>query len=486
MLLLVVGVLCLIALLLRWQRLRFGFAHQVLDYDEGVYFGSALSLVDGRLPYRDFVFVHPPLIGIGLTPVALLAKLTGTGFALGVATLLTGAAGAASVPLVARLVWHRGTRVVVPAAGLAALQSDAIAGSHTVLLEPWVVLLCLLGATLAFRGDQPSSGRRAAAAGIVLGLACATKIWAVVPLLAIVVVCAPARRRLLAGAAVGFGVPTLPFVVLAPGAFVHEVFWDQIFRASPVRTPLSFRLVHLFAAAPPDGSRAVTGQAWLVVLAVALGTAVAIAAGRGLRTAAPLDRFAGLAAVLVVAMLFVPGTFYWHYAAFAAPFVAVAAALAVTRLGRRSGQVWTAALTAMVIALAGFAADQVATSRGAIDEYAAFTAAVPRSACVVATMPSFTVANDRYRVSSSCPQLVDPFGTALAYSDGRAPGSRPPTGPRLAAAWLAVLRHADYVYVDRRQTRVLPVTGPVGAVMREQFRPVAVDGLTGTLYRRTR
>ena len=31
-----------------------------MDYDEGVYSSAAPLLLRGDLPYRDFIFVHPP------------------------------------------------------------------------------------------------------------------------------------------------------------------------------------------------------------------------------------------------------------------------------------------------------------------------------------------------------------------------------------------------------------------------------------------
>ena len=345
----------LVGLVLRLQRLRFGLAHEIVDYDEGVYFGSSLSLVDGRLPYRDFVFVHPPLISLALSPLALLAKVIGTAAALGVATVLTGLAGAAGVPLAARLVWHRGPIVVVPAALLVALQGDAVASSYTVLLEPWLVLLCLLGATLVFRGDAPADGRRLVLGGVLLGLACATKIWAIVPVLAVLVVCLPDTRRvlrLLGGVAAGFLVPVLPFALLAPGNFLHEVFVVQLLRSPELRTPNTFRVLHLFSVSAPDGRLPQHARSWLVAAAVVVILGGVGALLRTARRSTPLDRFATLAAVLIVAMLFVPGTFYWHYAAFATPFLALAITLPLSHLGRRTARTWTTVLALCVLGLA--------------------------------------------------------------------------------------------------------------------------------------
>src|SRR6266446_2318187 len=64
---------------------RPGYLLGVTEYDDGSYFGSAVRLVHGVLPYRDFVFVQPPGITILMVPTALAAKVVGTawGLALG-------------------------------------------------------------------------------------------------------------------------------------------------------------------------------------------------------------------------------------------------------------------------------------------------------------------------------------------------------------------------------------------------------------------
>src|SRR6478752_6761463 len=75
-----------------------------LGYDDGVYFGAAVALVDGVLPYRDFLLLHPPGIAILLSPFAVLGGATddATGFALArIAFMAIGAINAGLVVLVA-------------------------------------------------------------------------------------------------------------------------------------------------------------------------------------------------------------------------------------------------------------------------------------------------------------------------------------------------------------------------------------------------
>jgi hypothetical protein len=45
-------------------------------YDAGVYYSAADALTFGRVPYRDFVFLHPPGLMLLLTPFAALGRLT--------------------------------------------------------------------------------------------------------------------------------------------------------------------------------------------------------------------------------------------------------------------------------------------------------------------------------------------------------------------------------------------------------------------------
>ena len=75
----VIAAAVIVALALRaYQLSRPGFLRGVTEYDDGPYFGSAVRLLQGSVPYRDFVLVQPPGITLLMAPAALLAKLTGT------------------------------------------------------------------------------------------------------------------------------------------------------------------------------------------------------------------------------------------------------------------------------------------------------------------------------------------------------------------------------------------------------------------------
>ena len=64
------------------------------------------------------------------------------------------------MPLAGLLVRHRGLLAVTVACGILAVYPDSVQAAHTVLLEPWLVLFCLLGALAVFDGDRLASSRR--------------------------------------------------------------------------------------------------------------------------------------------------------------------------------------------------------------------------------------------------------------------------------------------------------------------------------------
>lgn len=482
---LVVIVLTLVAAFVRLYRLRFGYAHSVADYDGGVYVASSLELVDGRLPYRDYVFVHPPVITLLFTPVALAAKVIGTAQAMGLAKILTALAGAASVPLVGRLVRERGPMVVGLACAVTALQGDAVASSYSPLLEPWLVLFCLAGTVLAFDGGRVRAGRPLLWAGVLFGLAAATKIWAVAPIVALAVVCGRRRRTYLGGVAAGFLVPVLPFLLAAPTAFVREVFAVQIFRTTDgPRTPESFRLLHLFGSPAPTGAEPSAGRAALLAAVAVVLAGLVLGWLRTWRRADALDRFALVASVFVVASMLVPDIFYWHYAAFATPFLALAAVAPLAHLGRRGRRVGTALLLVAVLGLASVMAHRELRSYRMLNDHVAVDAIVPPGACLVTSEASAAIAQDRYgSADPGCPVLVDSFGTVLDLTGGRAPSAAALRDPRVRRFWLALYQRADYLYLTHPRSPVVPSDARLRAYLRDHFRIVPVR-TGGTLYER--
>jgi hypothetical protein len=447
-----------------YQLARPGFLLGVTEYDDGVYFGSAVRLVHGAVPYRDFVLVQPPGIVLLIAPLALLAKATGTASAFAAARIVTACVGAVGVALGGLLVRHRGPLAVALAAGLLAVYGAGIDAAHTVLLEPWLVLFCLLGALAGFEGDRVTRRpRRLAWAGAAFGFAAAIKLWAVLPLLVLAALAGrPARRRrawlsYLGGAAVTFTLAVLPFFVLAPGSFYRDVVVAQLTRGDVARASFWARLQSLAGLSFLTSA----DRATIALVAIAfVGFAVVCALGASSRTRRPpppLEWFAWLSTVLIVGAFLWPADYYPHYAWFCAPFLALSIALPAARFAGsirgREHHAWAVAL--MTVAVAGVAGamaarrfDELSTLRSG-DPSPLVRRETPAGACVLADVPAVTILSDRFVSSApACSKMVDPIGTSYALAAGRNAVTGAGRDPAVQATWLAAFVAAGYVWIQ--------------------------------------
>ena len=341
---------------------RLRYLTGITEYDDGVYLGGAVSLTSGTLPYHGFAFVQPPGILLLMAPAALLAKVSAVTSAMAAARLLTVGASAACVALLGSLVRHRGALVTLVACGILAVYPDDIMAAHTLLLEPWMNLLVLAGARVAFREGRLAAMRRLTWAGVLFGLAGAVKYWAVFPALGLLAVClltspedgpgkegrpgrgqgvrARQRRNRAAwfagGAVAGFTVPVLPFAAPWPGLFVRSTLLDQVTRAGSA-VPESLRLAHLTGLADllnDAGQLTASGDAgslfargdvtaaatWAtdrlpvllaVVLAALIGAGYAVGASRTARVLR-IDERAGTSGRTAPGPLGGPGPLEWY------------------------------------------------------------------------------------------------------------------------------------------------------------------------------
>lgn len=366
----------LLALLLRLFTLsRSGYLTGVTEYDDGVYLGGAIRLLQGQVPYHDFALVQPPGMLLLMMPVALLTKLTTVTHALAAARLLTVFASVACVPLVGALMRHRGTLVTLVTCGFLTVYPDDITTAHTLILEPWMNLLVLTGVCLAFSAGRLASARRLLWAGVIIGVAGSVKFWAGLPALVLLAVCLTSgrsglrdggrrARRYLAGVVIGFCVPVLPFVLNAPASFVRSTLLDQVARAGSY-VPRSMRLAHITGLidflsgnghlTPYAGTHSLfasggaaatpgTSAGWPPYLAFLIA-AVIIAAGYLLQPGkpSPLEGFALITAVLATGAIVFYSAFFYHYPDFAAPWIAISAGGAFGALSAGRLADWLAA-----------------------------------------------------------------------------------------------------------------------------------------------
>ena len=253
-----------------------------------------------------------------------------------VARVVTALAGAAAVPLGGLLTRHRGLFATLVTCGVLAIYPDSILAARTVLLEPWLVLFCLLGALAVFDGDRiADSRRRIFLGGLLFGFAGAVKVWAILPVVVILVLTARRPRQAAsyaAGVVLGFCVPVLPFALTAPTTFYRSVVIAQLVRNDIVRIPEGYRLQQMLGLV--HSSQLATPPLVIIGIVVVVIIAAVTVLGSRLAHSPPpaLDWFAtGTCALVVVAFLW-PADFYYHYAGFLAPFLALALALPASRL----------------------------------------------------------------------------------------------------------------------------------------------------------
>ena len=511
----VIIITTLVAFALRlYQDSRPGFLLGVAEYDDGPYFGSAVRLVHGSMPYRQFVLVQPPGITLLMSPVALLSYLTGTGWGLAIGRLVTLLAGTAGVALAGLLVRHRGLLAVLVTCGIMAVYSDAVAAAHTVLVEPWLVLFCLAGAVAVFDRDRiTASTKRLAWGGALFGFAGAVEAWAIVPVLVLAALCLPQLKRTaiyVGGVAAGFVIPVLPFAIAGPHQFYHSLITAQVgYRAHALRVGFLLRLRNMIGF-PYDLSWSKT-TLLLAVLALVTFVIVTQAAAVVVTHRPPpiLDWFVTVSAVLIVAMFLWPPQFHYHFAQFLAPFMAMALALPVSRLlygsepgdgvavswpptsgpkaARRLG-VAIASVTAVALAVVTFAQFRFETAVprviGPIP--AAVDQLIPPDACVLTDQVSVTLAANRFESTDPrCPQMIDSLGTTLALSYGLKPQTGAAKVPAVNAAWNQAFSNAQYVILTGTNARRIPWTPQLKAYLASHFTQIYQAPHRLTVYART-
>ena len=158
-------------------------------YDPGVYYAGGDALIHGRLPYRDFVFLHPPVMLFVAAPFALLGHLTSDhlGFAaanIGFAFL--GALNASLVTMVGRRLGlsHRAALI---GGGFYAVWLAAGGAEYLIRLEPLGNTALLAGLLVLLRPGARSSLPAMSGAGALLALAAEVKIWFAAPFILVAV-----------------------------------------------------------------------------------------------------------------------------------------------------------------------------------------------------------------------------------------------------------------------------------------------------------
>ena len=468
-------------------------------YDDGVYLGAATRFVHGVLPYRDFVIVHPPGIVYLMAPVALFGRIFGTHASLEIARSLTVLCVAVNATLVGLVVRSVGRLAVAIAAFSLAVWPLTVGVDRTLELEPYLVFFCLLGAILIFSGEDLGSSRRVFLGGLAFGFAGAVKIWAILPIVALLIVCLPKWRHrgrpLVLGIALGALVPCLPFLIAAPHAFFHDVIVAQSQRQNfygSSATPLGARLL-MIAGLGGTPSAISNSSALAGAVYVVFGLMIAGVYGLAARHRTMVEWFVLVASIVVFFGMFESDDFEPHYAYFPAVFLAlllgiclshsVHAALAMVRRRRALHGRPTLALPLLgaVVALSiiGLLVYEDTTFTRtylseASDPGAGLASAIPSGACVISDYPSdLLVANRLVPSQPGCPAVIDPLGTYLADDNGATPNPYPPKNIAFSEDWFSRLEAANYVVLRIPFSDFLPWTSYSISWFQENYRLVA-------------
>jgi alpha-1,2-mannosyltransferase len=407
-------------------------------YDDGVYYAAADSLTFGRVPYREFVLLHPPAIMLVLAPFALLGRITSDATGMAVARLAFMAIGALNTVLVARLARRWGLVAMVLAATLYAVWQPAVYGEESTLLEPLGSTALLVALLLLLRTERAPSRRGELVAGAVLGAAVTLKIWYVAPWLTICAWQLVERRprvaaRLLAAGAAAAAVIVVPFAILSGTRMYDMTVRDQLLR--PVGSaPRLGRLSSIFGIRGFVAGHSTIGLVTALVMVVVGITALACLTDRTARL---------LVAVLACNLLVLIGSpsYFGHYAHLVAAPAALVFGVGLARLAHYARwQHAPALVTGLALLGCAYSAARVATTPQGHPVSGALLASAAPPGCIAADSDELLIQMNKLSADlrAHCRVLVDVSG--ITYDSLHRVGPDGRSLPRRRnRAWLTYL-----------------------------------------------
>jgi alpha-1,2-mannosyltransferase len=417
----------------------------LFGYDPGVYYSAADALTYGRLPYRDFVLLHPPGLMLVGVPFALIGRLTTDETGLITANTVFALLGATNAALVVAVCRRAQLPLVAAALGglFYAAWDGAAAAEVSFRLEPLGSAAFLCG-VLALTSVRMPRRRALILAGVAFGFAACVKMWWIVPLAIVLGWHLRTRVRreslpLAVGALATCIVIDGPFFAAAPRTMWRMIVTDQLgrphIRTSPITRLERLTSLHSLLAGPPKATQAVALVAVLLVVGL-----LVVAAWR-----VTIFRLFVVISVAQVAVLLISPSYFSYYddylAATATLVVAAAAAGARAHSPLGRGGLVAAGLC---VGLAGAATATVLIS-GTARVSARFpplplarTAAT--SGCVMADSPGALIELNVLStdLARGCPNWVDVSGRTYDVD-------APPPSRRVSRAanrkWQDDLRH---------------------------------------------
>lgn len=381
-------------------------------YDPYVMYAASASYLWGDMPYRDFVFLHPPGVVVALVPFAMVGTVAGDAFAVGLATIASMVMGAITTALVGWFMRPYGRLAMVAAGGMYAVWNAPAYAEQMLMLEPALNLL-LMAALLALR--MPTN-RRYFAAGALLGLSVMVKLWAAVDVLLIGAIIlltrrGKLRRSFVAGVVMGGCALGLPFFLAAPIRMWRMIVSTQLGRPHEGMT-LPGRLEY-FGPGPYPQHPVVLALVGVLVVGLSLYCLVVLLAAARHRAWTERATIASIGLTHLV-MIATSASFYDHYAAFPAP--ALCCALGYLVAGGRRAWRQVAGRVLVGVLLVAMAVGSVASSlrHTPIASLAEMSAWSSDQRCVRAHVKDLVWADAVSRNARiNCEFWIDPFGVQL-------------------------------------------------------------------------
>ncbi len=402
------------------------------NYDDAVNFTVAVGLAHGLLPYRDFLFLHPPGIALALLPFAAAGRIVGDPDAFAAARVAFMAVGAVNAVLIRRALRPQGRPAALVGGLFYAVFAPAAYVEHSTLLEGPATTCTLLAVLLLSRTTcvrrTPTSVLLLA--GGLLGVSAGIKIWGVVLALTLVGWTLLTRGRRAAGlvtggVGVGATVVCLPFYLAAPDRMWHEVVLDQLGRRqNPAEVKRVVDVLGLHGLTPLGTVHAPVVVAGVVVLLCAL---TALRSGLG--------RLAVLTLVATMTLLLNTPSWFLHYAGLSAAPLALVVGSAVGVLGNRAGRRGFGVVTLAFVAGLALLAVPAVTGRFGhpFPGQRLGVALAGTPGCVTTDEPTSLLEADvlNRNLDRGCPLMADLGGYTYALQ----PTAGPELTRRADAAW---------------------------------------------------
>lgn len=418
---------------MRWAFLTRAGLLSVGAYDDGVHYAAAANLLAGYLPYRDFVFLHPPGIVLLGTPFAALAHVVGDPVAF-VGFRATGwLIGALDAVLVALVLRRFGWSAAISGGVLYALAFPAVYGERTALLEPSGEACLLLALLFTGRGRDVGAKRWYWLAGLAAGLSLDFKAWYVGPALVLVLFMPnwAGRWRALIGAALSAGIIYLPFLALSNGAMFRMLVLDQLGRPKDDGATDGVRASSILGVAgPPDNTSLAHVPRKVIVVTLVIMLAL-------LCLTLLFERRAWVYLALLgvdLAITLLAPSYFQHYAILTATPLALIGGAAVGRLpGLLTDHVRRRRALAIVFTLLAVSGAVLVNARhdlsksGQRPPNGLFSAMQQVHGCVVADDPTLlAVANTLTRdLARGCDVVPDLSGISYDYGKRLGPDGQP-------------------------------------------------------------